>query len=157
MGELETKTGHFHIFESVEGGRQSSDCKQFSAYSTTKTKKAVSSLEQDIKHLENMSQNDAITRHLFQHKHQILGPFLQEKVKGAMDMDAPSSFLNLEKTVGQRRHMACHRLPDSRVTTDSGEMRSFVLPSLAGRIVIWRVLQSCMRGCPGWFTVRGRH
>ncbi len=46
--------------------------------------------------------------------------FLQLK-----EMDAPTSFFfNVEKSVAQRKQMTCLKLPEGRVTTNPGEMRS---------------------------------
>lgn len=105
-------------------------CQQYFTYSSTKIKKAVSSLDKNIKHLDNilLSQDDSVTRNLLQPQQQELGTLLQERVKGVMirarfvnikDMDAPSSFFNF---VAQRKHMASLRLPHGRVTTKRGNM-----------------------------------
>lgn len=110
-------------------------CQQYTSSSTTRIREAVQQLEQEIRDIEcslilNVDKEDGI---LLKEKKKELGLFLKERVKGAMvraryinirEIDAPSTFFfNLERTVAQKKQMACLSLPDGRVTTDPAEMR----------------------------------
>ena len=123
LSQWEVGKAHIRIF-----------CQQYTSHSTAIVKRVIGDLEEEIRDLENSllthSSTDSDT---LQQKKKELGLFLSERVKGALvrsrftsvrDMDAPTSFFfNLEKSVSRTKQMVCLRLPDGKVTTDTGEMR----------------------------------
>ena len=109
-------------------------CQHYTSHSTTRIRKTIQQLEQDIRDMEDrLHTHHSIDTHTLHQKKQELSTFLQERVNGVLvrarfttirEMDAPTAFFfNLEKSVSRKKQMVCLRLPDGSVTTDQGKMR----------------------------------
>ena len=104
-------------------------CQQYTSHSTTRIRRTIQQLEQDIRDMEDrLHAHHSIDTHTLHQKKQELSTFLQERVNGVLvrarfttirEMDAPTAFFfNLEKSVSRKKQMVCLRLPDGSVTTD---------------------------------------
>ena len=109
-------------------------CQEHTSYSSANIKRAVQRLEEEMRDLENLavSQTDQHNNNVLLSKRQELNSFMQERAKAAQvrarftklhDMDASTTFFNLENSVGTRKQMVCLHLPDGKVTTESAQMR----------------------------------
>ncbi len=110
-------------------------CLQYSVNCSSRIKNVIESLEKQINamELQMVDAHNSVLHNDLQKKKRELSQVLNEKVKGALirsrfmslaEMDAPTTFFNLEYKVAQQKQMPCLKLHDGRITYKTIEMRN---------------------------------